>query len=182
MTRETAADVDQLLQQLETMSLSGREAIAARPELPPTIVDRLARDEHWNVRRIVAQRRSLPSALVEQLAGDVDDDVRAALAERPEERLVQLMADGLTFADCVRAFSARLSPQDKTYGAYAATRLHHDGEIEVDDTPMVHRCGNPQAGGGGGAYVLTWTWVDDDDVDDFAGGTDWRAIEPSPGM
>jgi hypothetical protein len=181
MTRETA-DVEQLLRQLETMSLSGREAIAAGPDLPLAVVERLARDERSDVRRVIARRAGLPPALVDALAGDVDDDVRSALAERPEERLLQLMADGLTFGDCVRAFSTRLSTQDKTYGVYAATRLHHAGEIEVDETPMVHRCGNPHAGGGRGAYVLTWTWVDDDDVDDFEGGTDWRAIEPSPGM
>jgi hypothetical protein len=54
--------------------------------------------------------------------------------------------------------STAYGPNENRY-IKAARRMHHrDGEIEVDDWPLISPSDD------GGAYVQAWVWVSDDDL------------------
>ncbi len=95
-------------------------------------------------------------------------------------KLEAMIAEGMTFAECMSVFESRLSPAEQAYGKYATAELNRDGDLEADTCPMVSS-GDLSAG----AYVLMWKWVDAGSVDEFSGGTSWRedaeGVE-APGM
>jgi hypothetical protein len=64
--------------------------------------------------------------------------------------LAGLIADGLSFGECVEAFATDDPLIEKARDEYV-----HEGEVEIDDATVVSR------GDDSGAYVLAWVWVDD---------------------
>lgn len=74
----------------------------------------------------------------------------------PQEQLTAAIAAGLTFADCVKAFAGKHSPNEAKYVAAARDVWHKEGEIEIDDTTICSGSSGP------GDYVLAWVWIDDE--------------------
>jgi hypothetical protein len=70
-------------------------------------------------------------------------------------RFARLRADGLTFADCVKAWAA---DDDDKYVVYAREHLAREGAVEFDDHVVL-------SDSSGGNYVMAWIWVDDDDIE-----------------
>lgn len=76
--------------------------------------------------------------------------------EPPLVDRVKAMAqfEGLTFADCVRAFGVESSPRID----YAREHLTSDGELEFDDYVVESGSADP------GDYLMSWSWVSDSDA------------------
>lgn len=68
---------------------------------------------------------------------------------RARAQLEALKADGLTFADCPRAFAA---PNDDPYVVKAREMILGDDDTEIDDETVT-------SVGDNGAWVLSWIWV-----------------------
>lgn len=75
----------------------------------------------------------------------------AARSEDLKGRLSELVAEGLTFSQCVEAFGVK---RDENPFARAAREQHaEEGQIEIDDITVVSGCDRPD-----GDYVLAWVW------------------------
>ena len=61
-----------------------RGAVALNKNLPPEILDALARDDDPRIRRLIAQKRRLSEASFNLLARDGDEGVRLVLARNPK--------------------------------------------------------------------------------------------------
>lgn len=57
------------------------------------------------------------------------------------------------------AYAAATSGPYDLAAAEAARKRAKDGELEVDDFPIVSRSES------GGAYVMAWLWIPDDEID-----------------
>lgn len=92
------------------------------------------------------QTANTPSSVTER-------DTKAA-ADRRSEALAALKAEGLTIGECIRALA---SPEDDPYIRKARQLIEGDDDVEIDEE-SVASCGD------GGAWVLTWTWVSDEEA------------------
>jgi len=68
-------------------------------------------------------------------------------------RLEALIDEGLAVSQALDAFARRQPPGLRAYADRVQTR---EGELEVDDNAIISESS-------GGAYVMTWSWVDDED-------------------
>ncbi len=66
-----------------TFGLEAKLAYASNPMTPPSILEMLAQDENWAVRRRLASHPALPPSASLALAADPSADVRAELAMNP---------------------------------------------------------------------------------------------------
>lgn len=75
------------------------------------------------------------------------------------EKLLTLIDEGLTFAECVQAFYDRQDKGERTARIIEKAReqWHRDGDIELDDNAIV------SGSTGNGDYVMAWVWVYDDE-------------------
>lgn len=73
-----------------------------------------------------------------------------------------LIANGLTFGDCINAFPPTTNAE-RAYVA-AAQSEGRDGDLEIDSNAVVSLGDDP------GAYVMAWVWVDDSSI--WSGPTD----------
>lgn len=70
------------------------------------------------------------------------------------------------FGRFVNAYSEQnQSDRNKRYIEAARRRWHDDGQIEIDDHPVV------SDGADNGAYVMAWVWASDDDFEPEPGPT-----------
>ncbi len=67
-------------------------------------------------------------------------------------RLEALIDEGLVFSQALDAFARRQPPGLRAYADRVEIR---EGELEVDDNAIVSEST-------GGAYVMAWSWVDDE--------------------
>lgn len=75
----------------------------------------------------------------------------------PEERMQQLavlVAQGLTLADCIRAFA---TPEENLYVKTGRTLVLGADDLEIDNVTTVSE-------GTGGAWVLSWLWVSNEEA------------------
>ena len=76
------------------------------------------------------------------------------------DQLSTLIAQGMTFPDCVRAFGVDTETND--YAKRGVAFYQKDGEVEIDNPTVLSESNE-------GAYVMAWVWVDkerDSEVED----------------
>lgn len=78
----------------------------------------------------------------------------------PVEAVLKALEDanGFTFGDAVRWFSAKQGEVERKYATTARERYNDEGNMEVDDNAVV------SIGADRGAYVMAWKWVDADEA------------------
>ena len=82
-----------------------------------------------------------------------EGDAKAA-ASRRCEALTALKAEGLSIGECIRALA---SPDDDLFIRKARQLLEGDDDVDIDEQSI-------SAPGEGGAWVLTWTWVSNEEA------------------
>ena len=87
-----------------------------------------------------------------------------------EQALRELITEGLTFAECLAVFG-KIQHETKPWLEAYSNAVETSDELETDDHPIVSIGDDP------GAFVLTWTWVTDDDAEVCS---ECRAIPGSP--
>lgn len=92
------------------------------------------------------QTANTPSSATER-------DTKAA-ADRRSEALAALKAEGLTIGECIRALA---SPEDDPYIRKARQLINGSDDVEIDEESIT-------APGDDGAWVLTWTWVSNEEA------------------
>lgn len=74
-----------------------------------------------------------------------------------QARFQDLIAEGLTFAECVKIFAERQGDDERQIAQRAVAALRNEDDIDFDDDPIVSR-----GEGDGEAYVMAWVWVGTD--------------------
>ena len=84
---QTTADIDVLNSLAKDNSWLVRRSVAANPKSTPAILEELAKDdEDWSIRCAVAINPNATLAILEELAKDEDVDIREAALKRLREK------------------------------------------------------------------------------------------------